>query len=160
MKIAIFLHGTLLMHQGASGQPREIAVKQVMENERSVLDYASYIPIGMAAEKLRTWNTQGVEIVYISSHQTVEDVEKDKLVLQKYDFPAGEVLFRDQGQSYQGIIEKIMPDILIEDDCESIGGQSEMIYPNLSPELKSKIKSIVVKEFKGIDGLPDKLIKN
>jgi hypothetical protein len=30
-----------------------------------------------------------------------------------------------------------------------------MIYPNLAPDYKSRIKSIVVKEFSGIDHLPD-----
>jgi len=50
-----------------------------------------------------------------------------------------------------------MPDILIEDDCESIGGESEMIYPHIREDLKQKIKSIVVKEFQGIDHLPDSL---
>jgi hypothetical protein len=32
-----------------------------------------------------------------------------------------------------------------------------MVYPNLKPELKNKIKSIVVKEFQGIDCIPDKI---
>lgn len=47
----------------------------------------------------------------------------------------------------------MIPDILIEDDCESIGGEKEMVYPHIKDELKSKIKSIVVKEFEGIDHL-------
>ena len=50
---------------------------------------------------------------------------------------------------------RVMPDILIEDDCESIGGTFEMIYPNIRSELRFKIKSIVVKEFEGIDRLSD-----
>lgn len=53
------------------------------------------------------------------------------------------------------VAENLVPDILIEDDCESIGGEKEMTYPNIKDELKNKIKSIVVKEFKGIDHLPD-----
>ena len=48
-----------------------------------------------------------------------------------------------------------MPDLIIEDDCESIGGSSEMTYTYLKTELKAKIKLIVVKEFEGIDHLPD-----
>jgi len=55
------------------------------------------------------------------------------------------------------VAERVMPDILIEDDCESIGGESEMIYPHIREDLKQKIKSIVVKEFQGIDHLPDSL---
>ena len=49
------------------------------------------------------------------------------------------------------------PDILIEDDCESIGGTAEMTYPHIREDLKPKIKSIVVKEFQGFDNLPDNL---
>ena len=45
------------------------------------------------------------------------------------------------------------PDILIEDDCESIGGKDEMISPKLDPELG--IKVITTREFGGIDHLPD-----
>lgn len=50
-----------------------------------------------------------------------------------------------------------MPDVLIEDDCESIGGEKEMVYPHIKPELRTKIKSIVVEEFEGIDHLPDEI---
>ena len=50
-----------------------------------------------------------------------------------------------------------MPDILIEDDCESIGGKPQMTYPHISPNKKELIKSIVVREFSGIDNLPDNL---
>jgi hypothetical protein len=49
------------------------------------------------------------------------------------------------------------PGILIEDDCESIGGEPEMTFPQLQPELQASITSIVVKEFGGIDHLPDDL---
>jgi hypothetical protein len=44
--------------------------------------------------------------------------------------------------------------VLIEDDCESIGGEKEMSITDVRPEIKRKIKSIVVKEFEGIDGVP------
>jgi len=50
-----------------------------------------------------------------------------------------------------------MPDILIEDDCESIGGKNEMTITHINPKLKTKIKSITIKEFEGIDHLPDKI---
>lgn len=43
------------------------------------------------------------------------------------------------------------------DDCESIGGEPEMTYPHIRADLKPKIKSIVVKEFQGIDHLPDSI---
>ena len=53
------------------------------------------------------------------------------------------------------MVDAVVPDILIEDDCESIGGEREMVYPRLSLAIKRRVKSIVVKEFGGIDHLPD-----
>lgn len=157
MKVLVFLHGTLIMHKSAESKTREERVKQVMAGDLSVYDCASYIPVGNAVEKLKSWQKQGAEILYLSSHETAEDVEKDKSVLEKYDFPKGQVFFRQSGESYKDIAEKIIPDVLIEDDCESIGGEKEMTITFVKPEIKQKIKSIVVKEFSGIDYLPDNL---
>jgi len=157
MKILIFLHGTLIMHKNAEGKTREERVKQVMDAEPSVHDYASYIPVGNAVEKLKSWQSQGAEILYLSSHETAEDVEKDKIVLEKYNFPKGQVFYRQNGESYKDIAEKIIPDVLVEDDCESIGGEKEMTITFVKPEIKQKIKSIIVKEFSGIDNLSDNL---
>ena len=157
MKILVFLHGTAIMHKKAIGHSREERVKQVLESDASVKDYASYVPVGNSAKKLLTWKEQGAEIIYLSSHESKEDVEKDKLVLKKFKFPPGEILYRKKGEQYKDIAERIMPDVLIEDDCESIGGKEEMTITHVKPELKKKIKSIVVKEFNGIDNLPDKI---
>jgi hypothetical protein len=157
MKILIFLHGTLLMHKSAEGKTREERVKQVMDAELSVHDYALYIPVGNAVEKLKSWQSQGAEILYLSSHESTKDVEKDKIVLEKYNFPKGQVFYRQNGESYKDIAEKIIPDVLIEDDCESIGGEKEMTITFVKPEIKQKIKSIVVKEFSGIDNLSNDL---
>lgn len=129
------------------------------KSENSVLDYANYIPVGNAVEKLKKWRSRGAEILYLSFHENQEDIEKDRLVLEKYGFPKSEILWRQNGESYADIAEKIMPDVLIEDDCESIGGEKEMTYTNIKPELKSKIKQIIVKEFEGIDHLQDNITK-
>jgi len=145
------------MHKNAEGKTREERVKQVMDAEPSVHDYASYIPVGNAVEKLKSWQSQGAEILYLSSHETAEDVEKDKIVLEKYNFPKGQVFHRQNGESYKDIAEKIIPDVLVEDDCESIGGEKEMTITFVKPEIKQKIKSIVVREFSGIDFLPNNL---
>jgi len=116
-----------------------------------------YIPVDNTVEKLKSWQAQGAEILYLSSHETTEDVEKDKSVLEKYSFPKGQVFYRQNGESYKDIAEKIVPDVLIEDDCESIGGEKEMTITFVKPEVKQKIKSIIVKEFSGIDHLPDNI---
>jgi hypothetical protein len=157
MKILVFLHGTAIMHRNAKGMAREEATRQVMEGDESLHDYGSYIPVGNAAEKLRGWKGQGAKICYLSSHKNAEDVEKDKFVLRKYAFPDGRVFYRRNIEGYKDVVERIrpLPDVIVEDDCESIGGEIEMVYPNLKPELKDEIKSIVVKEFGGIDCVTD-----
>jgi len=157
MKILVFLHGTLIMHKNAEGKSRKERVQQVKNKESSVLDYVSYIPVGNVVEKLKSWQSQGAEILYLSSHETAEDVEKDKSVLEKYDFPKGQIFYRQNGEFYKDIAEKIIPNVLIEDDCESIGGEKEMTITFVKPEIKQRIKSIVVKEFSGIENLPNNL---
>jgi len=67
------------------------------------------------------------------------------------------IAFRQKGEEYKDLAEKLMLDILVEDDCESIGGEQEMTYPHIRPDFKEKIKPVVAKEFSGIDHLPDKI---
>jgi hypothetical protein len=159
MRILVFLHGTAIMHRNTKGLAREEAIRQVTKGDESLHDYASYIPVGNAAKKLRGWKGQGARICYLSSHKNAGDVEKDKFVLKKYAFPDGQIFYRRNIEEYKDVVERIqpLPDVIIEDDCESIGGKVEMVYPNLRQELKSKIKSIVVKEFGGIDYIPDRI---
>ena len=40
------------MHKGAIGKSRREIIKQVKNNDESVRDYNSYVPIGNAVEKL------------------------------------------------------------------------------------------------------------
>ncbi len=157
MKIMIFLQGTILMHKNAAGKTREERVRQVLEGAPSIRDFASYIPVGNAVGKTQIWQAQGAEIVYLSSHERLEDVHIDEAVLATHGFPAGQVLFRQEAEEYKDVAERALPHILIEDDCESIGGEQEMTYPHIKPEIKARIKSIVVPEFGGIDHLPDDL---
>jgi hypothetical protein len=154
MKILVFLHGTTIMHRGGVGHKRHAIVRQVIEGEETVRDFASYVPIGNAVEKLETWEKRGAKILYLSSHRSPADVEKDKIVLRQHGFPHGEVFFRQEGEEYEDVADRIKPDILVEDDCESIGGEREMTYPHMRPESRAGIKSITVREFGGIDHLP------
>ena len=153
----VFLHGTSIMHRNALGVDREERVRQVMTGEESIYQYESYVPIGGAVEKLTKWAGQGAEIVYLSPHIKEILVEIDNAVLTANDFPQGPIFYRQDGETYEDIIEITPPDILIEDDCESIGGEKEMTHPNLGAELRGRVKSIVVKEFGGIDHLPDRI---
>ena len=155
MKILVFLHGTTLMHRGAPAHSREERVRQVLTGEETVREHEAYVPVGNAVEKLHRWQQQGAEIIYLSSHRNPGNVEKDKHVLIRYGFPEGEVLFRSAHQAYKDVAEAVLPDVLIEDDCESIGGEVQMVYPHIAPALQRRITSIVVREFEGIDHLPD-----
>jgi hypothetical protein len=155
MKIMVFLHGTAIMHKNALGRTREERVRQVLDGDESLYNFASYVPVGNVVQKLQGWRKQGAEILYLSSHKRVEDVEKDKIVLRKHGFPDGRIFFRHRDERYSDVAESVLPDILIEDDCESIGGHKEMTYPHIRSDLKTRIKSILVKEFGGIDHLPD-----
>jgi len=147
------------MHKNAKGLNREEITKQVMEGDESIRDYASYVPVGNAVKKLQEWKGQGARICYLSSHRNAKDVETDKSVLKKFGFPDGQILYRRNREEYKDVVEGIrpLPDLIVEDDCESIGGKVEMVYPNLRPELRDKIKSIVVEEFEGIDYVPDRI---
>jgi len=153
-KILIFLHGTLIMHKSGLGRSRDERVQQSINREPSVFDYENYVPIGKAVKKMTGWREQGNEILYLSSHEEAADVEKDKRVLERYGFPEGQIFYRQNDESYKDVVERVKPDILIEDNCESIGGAKEMSITYVNPELKRKIQSIVVKEFQVIDDLP------
>ena len=158
MKILIFTEGTLIMHKNARGYTREEIVKQVCDGkDPSLYEWKTYIPIGNAVKKLQTWKNQGAEILYLTSRTKSTEIEDVKRVLEKHNFPEGQLLFRQKDEEYRDVVKRVMPDILIEDDCESIGGKDEMTYTHIDPELKKRIKSIVVREFGGIDHLPDNI---
>lgn len=160
MNILIFTEGTLIMHQGARGYSRVDIVEQVRSGtDSTIYNWSTYIPIGNSVDKLHKWESQGVKIQYLTSRTKPSEVDDIRSVLKKYGFPEGQLFFRRKGVEYKDVAEKFMPDVLIEDDCESIGGIEEMTYTHIRPDLKKKIKSIVVKEFEGVDHLPDDLKK-
>jgi gas vesicle protein len=144
------------MHKSAAGHTRKNIIQQVKDKEESVHEYSSYIPIGDAVEKLKNWKKEGAEILYLTSRRTQEQIKAIQSVLNKHRFPKGELLFRNESEEYKDVAERVVPDVLIEDDCESIGGEKEMTITHVKPEMKKKIKSIKLREFEGIDNLPDK----
>ncbi|MBI2483058.1 hypothetical protein HYV74_02650 [Candidatus Uhrbacteria bacterium] len=157
MRILVFLHGTTIMQSAGAGKTREVRVRQSAERDPSVLAYESYIPIDHAAEKLTSWEQQGAEIMYLSSHESEADMEKDRVVLRRFHFPDGPIRYRERWQSYRDIVEEVIPDVVIEDDCESIGGAKEMATTFLEPHIQQRVRSVVIKEFQGIDHLPDRI---
>lgn len=110
-KIAIFLHGTLTMHQTGIGRTRETRVEQSVTHDPSVLDYANYVPIGKAVQKVKSWQKQKNEIIYLSSHEDAPDIEKDQFVLDKFNFPKGPIFYRQNGEAYKDVIERVKPDV-------------------------------------------------
>jgi hypothetical protein len=158
MKILIFTEGTILTHKNWIGLGREEIVRRVRSGTSPDLGYfVDSVPIGNSVEKTGTWADQGAEIVYLTSRRKREEITVIQSILDASGFPKGKLLFRAANESYGGVASREQPDILIEDDCESIGREPEMTYPHLSPDVKPKVKSIVVKEFSGIDSLPDNI---
>lgn len=157
MKLMIFTEGTIIMHPSAKGLTREQIVEQVKNFPRPLpgMFFKTHIPVGNSYIKLKKWFDQGVKILYLTSRTELKQIADVKDVLDKYNFPKGRLLWRKQNQSYSQVAESEKPDILIEDDCESIGGEKEMTITYVKPKIKQKIKSIVIKEFGGIDHLPD-----
>jgi hypothetical protein len=156
MKLIVSLHGTAIMHPAAAGSGRAERVQQVRDREPSVFEFAAYVPAEMVVEKLRCWREQGAEIAYLSSHRTDAEVAADETVLERHRFPRRRVLFRADGESYGEVVARELPDILIEDDCESIGA-AELAYAQIADDVRRRVKSIVVPEFGGFLHLPDPL---
>src|SRR3990167_3034035 len=112
MKILIFTEGTILMAKNTIDLTREEIVQRVKEKEDSVKDYVSYVPVGNAVEKISGW-TEGNYLFYLTSRKKSEEIEQIRNVLKKFNFPAGELVFRKDGEEYKDVAERIMPDILI-----------------------------------------------
>ena len=130
MRMLIFTEGTIIMHRNAVGRTRDEIVKQVEQKEKSVHDYKSYVPVGNAVKKLQNWKKNGAEILYLTSRRKPEEIKQIQNIINKYEFPDGQFLFRRK---------------------------DEMTITYVKQGIKKKIKSIVVKEFGGIDHLPDKI---
>ncbi len=122
MRIMIFTEGTIIMHKTAVGHNRKEIVEQVEKEQKSVHDYASYVPVGNAVKKLKDWKNQGAEILYLTSRRKPDEIKQIRNVLKKHGFPDGELIFRQKDEDYKYVAERIIPDVLVEDDCESIGG--------------------------------------
>jgi hypothetical protein len=157
MRILVFTEGTILTHRSHIGLRRETVVKLVKNQKESFGPeyFVSSVPIGNCVCKIEGWKTQGATIAYLTSRRTSEEVQIIRNVLLTSGFPEGELNFRKTGEEYKDVVERVLPDIIVEDDCESIGGEKEMTYPHIKQELKLRIKSIVVREFGGIDHLPN-----
>jgi len=160
MRILVFTEGTVFIGGDVAHLSRQERIRAVREEiarqaAGEPIDFRAEVPAGNAVEKLHTWKRQGAEIMYLTSRTRPDEIEDIRYVLSQYGFPQGELFFRQEGEAYKDVAERVLPDVLVEDDCESIGGEVEMTYPHIRPELKARIKSIVIPEAGGIDHLPD-----
>lgn len=162
MKIMVFTEGTLFIAGSQVLLTREERIQATKDKiarqaagEPIHFDYSAMVPVGNAVLKLHAWSRQGAEIVYLTSRRRADEIDIIRSVLRKFNFPEGELYFRQGNEAYKDVAERVLPDILVEDDCESIGGEIEMTYPHIQPEIKAKCKSIVIPEAGGIDHLPD-----
>ena len=117
------------------------------------------MPVGEAVATLARWQGQGAQICYLSSHRRPQHVAQDIAVLKHFGLPAGEVLFGQPADGYADVARRALPDVLIEDECESLGGEVEMTYPHLRADAQARVTGIVVREFEEIDHLPDLLLE-
>jgi len=133
--IIVFTEGTTIMHS----------------SPKRIKDYSSYIPVKNAVKKIKTWKEKGCEISYLTSRRLKSEIKQVGEILKKFNFPKGTLHYRKMGEEYKDVVERLRPNIFIDDDCESIGGND--IKKLVNPKLNIKI--IIVKEFGGIDHLPD-----
>ncbi len=140
-RIFIFTEGTVL---GPRNKLEQFAISR-------------YVPMGGCVPLIRAWREQGAEVRYITSRKAPKAVEAVKKLLLRYGFVGSRLYYREGKQTYSTLVEKAQPDILIEDDCQSIGGVEQMCITHVKPEIRQTITSIVVNEFAGIDHLPASL---
>jgi len=148
MKLLIFTEGTILMHENAKGCAREEIVQQARDKEESIYDYASYIPVNNAIDKVKEWQSQGHQINYLTSRKKEDEINDIKNVLEEYGFPKGELYYREEDEEYIDVVKRASPDVLIEDDCESIDKEDV-----IKSKLNQHTRGIIVKEFGGIEDI-------
>lgn len=115
-----------------------------------------YKPIGNAVKIVNDWYSKGYSI-YLCSYVRNRRYAFIKSIIDFYGMKYTAILCRNKNEQYSDLVERIRPNILIEDDCSSIGGQAEWCITHVNDELKTDIQSVIVPEFKGIDEIEIKL---
>ena len=118
-----------------------------------------YEPLGKSINIINDLYSRGNEI-YLCSYVRRNRYHFIKSVMDYYNVNYTEILCRDKGEQYSDLVERICPDILIEDDCASIGGEKEWCITNVKEDIRKNIKSMIVKEFQGIDSIEKELLSS
>ena len=137
------------------GETREDIVQRSRERAVKRGPLGELIPIAHSVSKVTSWKNHGAEIFYMTAAKKPENVRRSEEALRRWSFPEGVLLARKNDESYANVAMREKPDVIVEDDCESIGGAKEMVHPNLPENMKQLIASVVLREFEGIDNLPD-----
>lgn len=111
-----------------------------------------YKPIGNAVQSVNALYDEGHEI-YLCSYVRKSRYGFIRSVVNFYGMKYTKILCRDKGEAYSEIVERLKPDVLIEDDCKSIGGLKACCITDVKKEIKRDIQSIIVPEFSGIDNV-------
>ncbi len=136
ISVMIFVEGTILRPKSKLG----------------LFSYKNYVPIGNCVKIISRWHNEGACINYCTSRKGHQAFVIAAL-LERHGLPGEGLYYRDEKHMYKDIVEAVKPDVLIEDDCKSIGGAWQMCITHVSAEIKQRIKSVVVREFEGIDHL-------
>ena len=110
----------------------------------------AYTPIGGAVQKINSWHGQYTVVLCTYRRMRTGLVRR---ALRQYGVQYDVLEHRRRGEQYADVVLRVHPDILVEDDCRSIGGAAEMCVTKLPPQERDRIRSIVVPEFRGIDGV-------
>ena len=116
-----------------------------------------YVPIGKSIKIINELYDKGNEI-YLCSYVRKNRFAFIKSIMDYYKIKYTKILCREKDEQYNDLVESILPDILIEDDCKSIGGEKEWCITNVKEEIKQNIKSIIVEEFRGIDNIENYIL--
>lgn len=119
--IMIFTEGTIL-------KPKSLL---------SLYNHNTYIPIGNAVNIIAAWQQQGANIIYCTSRKK-KQADKIASLLKEYGFPGTLLVAQEQKEAYKDLVELLQPDILIEDDCKSIGGAWQMCITKVNQNLKKR----------------------
>jgi hypothetical protein len=155
VRVMVLLHGTSIMPGSPAAQPRVTRVRQVTSKDPAVLDFGSYVPTEGAVAKLTAWQHRGAQICYLSSHLSAAAAAIDNSVLAAHGFPAGPLYYRAHGESYAEVARRWSADVVVEDDCERIGGQAQTTASALARTPGQAVRCVVVPEFGGLGHLPD-----
>ena len=110
----------------------------------------AYTPIGGAVQKINSWHGQYTVVLCTYRRWRTGLVRR---ALRQYGVQYAVLEHRRRGEQYADVVLRVHPDILVEDDCSSIGGAAEMCVTKLPQNELERIRSIVVPEFGGIDGV-------